>query len=179
MRRLPLVITTCVIIAATSWSLRAQEATPVKGFSVVVLLGEALGSVQAQGLPSAAQKALADVKEFLPYKGYRVLDTQWVAGSDFGVSTGRIRIDEKDYEFRLETFPTAIPKPNEPRPLGRARFVLRTPAIGTGPSGPLGVSTMLDNQFAIKPGETVVVGTSRTQGDNALIVLLTAVRAGK
>ena len=38
---------------------------------------------------------------------------------------------------------------------------------------------MLDNHFAIKPGETVVVGTSRTATDGALIVLLTAVQGKK
>lgn len=52
---------------------------------------------------------------------------------------------------------------------GGARF-----RLGSG-SNPL-----LDNSFALKPGETIVVGTSRVpEGDTALIVLLTAVTAGK
>jgi hypothetical protein len=38
---------------------------------------------------------------------------------------------------------------------------------------------ILDNSFNISAGETVVVGTSRVQGDRALVVLLTAVAAGK
>ena len=38
---------------------------------------------------------------------------------------------------------------------------------------------VLDNSFNITAGETVVVGTSRVQGERALVVLLTAGAAGK
>lgn len=41
---------------------------------------------------------------------------------------------------------------------------------GAGMSG-----TVIDSSFRMNLGETVVVGTSRLQGDRALIVLLTAV----
>ena len=39
--------------------------------------------------------------------------------------------------------------------------------------------SVLDNSFDIMVGDTVVVGTSRLQGDIALVVLLTAVPANK
>jgi hypothetical protein len=176
------IITMITFVCALGLVAHAQDSKQVQGFSVVLLRGEPEGTVPSQGLSPSAQRALTDIKEFLPFKGYRVLDTQWVAGSSYGESQGRLRIDEKDYEFALETRPAEIPtKPGvSPGPLASARFILRTPLNGYGISGnKLGVQTMLDNQFAIKPGETVVVGTSRTQGNNALIVLLTAVRTGK
>jgi hypothetical protein len=145
----------------------AQESKPVVGFSVVLVLGEVQGDMPSQGLSTAAQKALADIREFLPYKGYRVLDSQWVAGSALGESRGRVRgADQRDYEFQLDTFPAQIPGKavTHSSPLSRARFQLTT----------LGSSRLLDSTFSITPGETVVVGTSRLQGDSALIVLLTA-----
>jgi hypothetical protein len=147
----------------------AQQLMPLKGFSVVLLMGEAQGTVPTQGLSPSAQKALGDIREFLPYKGYRVLDTQWVAGSEFGTSKGQLRSDQKNYEFSLET----VARDSSPI---RARFMLLTPPKGyTSTGAKLGVTTVLDNSFAIKAGETVVVGTSRVQADSALIVLLTAV----
>ena len=176
------IITMIMFVCALGSVAVAQDSAQLQGFSVVLLRGEQEGTVPSQGLSPSAQRALTDIKEFLPFKGYRVLDTQWVAGSSFGGSKGRLRIDGKDYEFALETHPAEIPtKPGVPSgPLASARFILRTPPNGYGVSGnKLGVQTMLDNQFAIKTGETVVVGTSRTQGDSALIVLLTAVRSGK
>jgi hypothetical protein len=39
--------------------------------------------------------------------------------------------------------------------------------------------TLIDTNFAMDIGETVVVGTSRLQGDKALIALLTAVATTK
>ncbi len=54
----------------------------VQGFNIVLVLGETQPStlVEAtQDLPAGAQKALNDMREFLPYKHYRVLDAQWTS----------------------------------------------------------------------------------------------------
>src|SRR5262249_21964364 len=48
-----------------------------QGFSVVLVLGDMQNTSTADSVPSAARKALADMKDFLPYKGYRLLDVQW------------------------------------------------------------------------------------------------------
>ena len=49
------------------------------GFSIVLLLGDTKGSgATVDTLPIAARKALSDVKDFLPYKDYKLLDAQWV-----------------------------------------------------------------------------------------------------
>ena len=177
------VITFVLVACALASTADAQESARLRGFSVVLLLGEQTGSIPTQGLSASAQRALADIKEFLPYKGYRVLDTQWVAGYEFGRSKGQIRgLEQKDFTFELETRPDLnliAAKPGAPNgPLAWAQFKLVTPPMGWV-NGKETVVTMLDNSFAIKPGETVVVGTSRLQGDSALIVLLTAVTAGK
>jgi hypothetical protein len=42
-----------------------------------------------------------------------------------------------------------------------------------------GRRAMIDTNFTMDIGETVVVGTSRLQGDKALIALLTAVASTK
>ena len=52
----------------------------------------------------------------------------------------------------------------------------RTGALLSTARAPL---TVLNNSFDITAGDTVVVGTSRLQGDTALVVLLTAVPANK
>jgi hypothetical protein len=167
------IVTLLLLASALGSHAHAQEAARLRGFSVVLLLGEQQGSVPTEGLSKSALRAIADIREFLPYKGYRVLDTQWVAGSEFGESKGQIRgLDNFTYEFALETRPREVAsKPGAPHgPLDWARF--RLVSVG-------GTRTLFDNQFSIKPGETVVVGTSRVKGESAMIVVLTAVTAGK
>jgi hypothetical protein len=157
------IITFVLLACALATTARAQQPAQIRGFSVVLLLGEQQGSIPSEGLSPSAQRAIADIKEFLPYKGYRVLDTQWVAGTEGAQSKGRIRsLDNFILDFLIETYRG-----------GGARF-----RLGPGPE------PLLDNSFKIKPGETVVVGTSRVMAsrehiDSAMIVLLTAVAAGK
>jgi hypothetical protein len=75
-----------------------------QGFSVVLVLGDLTGSASADAnVPPAARKALNDMKDFLPYKGYRLLDAEWVLGSH---STTRLRGPEgQDYELTLDGLP--------------------------------------------------------------------------
>lgn len=98
-----------------------------------------------------------------------MLDTQWIAaanGSNVGVfpaivSTGHLRgLDDNEYEFTLWATP----------PASSRNFRLRTVQSPAG-----GPRTLIETALSIDTGETVVVGTSRVQGDKALIVLLTAV----
>ena len=54
----------------------------VQGFNIVLVLGETQPSSRVEAtedLPAGAQKALSDMREFLPYKHYRVLDAQWTS----------------------------------------------------------------------------------------------------
>jgi hypothetical protein len=50
----------------------------LQGFSVVLVVGELQGTSATDDVPAAAKKALADMREFLPYKSYRLLDAGWL-----------------------------------------------------------------------------------------------------
>jgi hypothetical protein len=192
-------------------------------------------------VPPAARKALADMKDFLPYKAYKLLDTQWTLCCGHSAIVTRLRGDEQDY-YDLEL------EPNRTDTSGKwyVRFSLRNAATGAT----LGAAqsdathdnlqatlaakrqeleaqlrnlkqryndnhpevqkvrsqltaieqqeaqlrletsrrramirpaarTVIDTSFTMDIGETVVVGTSRLQGDKALIALLTAVASTK
>ena len=89
----------------------------VQGFNIVLVLGETqLGSgvEGSEDIPPGARKALADMREFLPYKHYRVLDTQWtsccaglnsvLAGQLRGIALGRAggsSFVDRQYSFEL------------------------------------------------------------------------------
>jgi hypothetical protein len=87
----------------------AHAQSPQRGFSVVLLLGETQSAASGEALPpaTALRKALNDVKDFLPYKSYRVLDTQWLRGG----STRMKGLDDQEYDVDLivETIPAGLP----------------------------------------------------------------------
>jgi hypothetical protein len=96
-----------------------------QGFSVVLVLGEMQGTGAADSVPSAARKALTDMKDFLPYKTYRLLDTQWtLCCGRSGVITRLRGPEEQDYD--LELYPNAT----ETRGKWYVRFALRDSAEG-------------------------------------------------
>lgn len=83
------------------------EGTPIHGFSVALVLGEMQGASTADNLPLGAKKALADLREFVPYKSYRLLDTQFIrccASKGFTPPvSGRLRgLDEQQYSFVID-----------------------------------------------------------------------------
>jgi TonB family protein len=127
----------------------------VLGYSIVLLVGDTSGQSMPDGLSAPAQKALADIKDFLPYKSYRLLDTAWSAGSESGATAaGRLK---SPVEGQYLNFSAGFSQLNQKFQLwGDNRNVL-----------------LMDSTFTMRPGETVVVGTSRVQGDKALVVLLT------
>ena len=79
----------------------------IHGFSVVLVVGSLTGTTAAssEAVPEAAKKALADMKDFLPYKRYQLLDAAWMlccASPRAGVS-GRVRgPDERDYQYHVD-----------------------------------------------------------------------------
>ena len=83
------------------------EASAIHGFSVALVLGEMQGASSADNLPLDAKKALTDLRDFVPYKSYRLLDTQFIrcCASKGGrpVVSGRLRgLDEQQYSFVIE-----------------------------------------------------------------------------
>ena len=106
---------------------QGMPAPEISGFSVVLVVGEtqsSSGAGPAQELPAGAQRALSDMREFLPYKHYRVLDSQWtsccsprsratVAGRLQGVAgvpgpQGALNLVSRNYAFSI-TAGTASP----------------------------------------------------------------------
>jgi len=86
----------------------AFDAIGIHGFSIVLVVGDMQGTAGANDtVPGAAKKALADMRDFLPYKTYRLLDAEWMlcCGSSFvGAVSGRVRgPEEQDYSYSLTT----------------------------------------------------------------------------
>src|SRR6185295_14037381 len=105
-------IVACMCLAATSASaqppgkpsaLSKGQSDGPQGFSVVLVLGDTKTATPVDdSVPSAARKALADMKDFLPYKGYRLLDAQWILGSTHA-STRLRGVDEQEYQLTLRS----------------------------------------------------------------------------
>ncbi len=218
---------------------RANMPAP-QGFSVVLVLGEMQGAGAADTVPPAARKALADMKDFLPYKTYRLLDTQWTLCCGRSAIATRLRGDEQDYydlelepnrtdtsgkwyvRFSLRNAPTGAvlaatqaetsddrlaqltqkraeveaqlrnlkQRYNDNHPevqkaraqlteIEREQAQLRADTARRRAMVRPTNRTVIDTSFTMDIGETVVVGTSRLQGDKALIALLTAVASTK
>lgn len=227
---------------------KAEGATAkpnIHGFSVVLVVGSQGSANAAEGVPEAARKALADMKDFLPYKRYQLLDAAWMlccASFDHGTGvSGRMRgPDNREYSYSIDpngitdgklnlrfslrevtgTTPGLDPKgmsdsakllhqqqlhdavkeaadatlemkrAEQRYPVGmmtetdyekakqRLRFaeqrVAELAPDANGGRAKTATRAMIDSTFAIAPGETVVIGTSRVAGDQALIALLTA-----
>jgi hypothetical protein len=78
-----------------------------QAFSVSLVLGDMQTASGPDNVPAAARKALTDVKDFLPYKAYRLLDSQWTLCC--GLSRGDSRIvsrmrgpEDQDYSVELD-----------------------------------------------------------------------------
>lgn len=79
----------------TKKSIDLPERSAVHGFSVALVLGDMQAGSSPDNLPPGARKALGDMRDFLPYKSYQLLDTQWIlccgpSKAGAGVS-GRLR----------------------------------------------------------------------------------------
>jgi hypothetical protein len=84
----------------TASSAYARMKRPMaQGFSVVLVVGDLQGSGGEEDVPPAARRALADMKDFLPYKSYKLVDAAWIMGTTHAVS--RLRGPE-DREYELE-----------------------------------------------------------------------------
>jgi hypothetical protein len=68
-------------------------ASAPQGFSVVLVLGDLQGASTADDVPLAARKALADMRDFLPFKSYRLLDAAWLLCC--GYESRRGPVDER------------------------------------------------------------------------------------
>jgi len=144
-----------------------------RGFSVVLVVGDlqTAGAVP-DNLPEGAKKALVDMKDFLPYRSYALSDVAWIAGCCNLV--GRLRgPDQQAYTVSLRSG-------TAPGGLGGVQMGVSLEEVSPGVANgaPMKGQTVIDTGFGrVAMGETVVVGTSRLNGDKALILLVTPVAA--
>ena len=88
---------------------QSRAAAP-QGFSVVLVLGDIQAAAASDDVPVAARKALTDMKDFLAFKSYRLLDAAWVlccgtaARRTGEYSTQMLRgPDGQEYELKMTT----------------------------------------------------------------------------
>lgn len=133
MRTSRIVLTFVALALACATAAQAQSRQ--RGFSVVLLLGDTKVGPPAENVPPAVQKALADVKDFLPYKSYKVLETQWVAGSK-GATTRLHGLDDQEYDVDI-TADEELGGPHQ----GLLNVIFKLQEVGAvapnmGPAGP-------------------------------------------
>jgi hypothetical protein len=181
--------------ATPAASVRGGDAS-IQGFSVVLVLGDLQGTAGSDDVPQAARKALTDMRDFLPYKSYKLLDASWVMcctqlGRRIGPPGQAVRqtanvnqvlrgAEDQEYELQIRAHVlddgrisvnfelTAAPG----TPLEKLSGDARTPRMALHDK----FRSIIDADFTMGVGETVVVGTSKMKGGTkALIALLTAV----
>lgn len=161
-------------------ALAREDASPrTQNFQFLLLAASLKGGSAGLEVPANAQKALTDLKGFLPFKSYELLDTAWVrATQGDGIQARLVGRQGAQYELELR-FRNAGTQ--EDRSLFVDGFVLKaepfqppTAANGEKPAVRPG-RRLIDTSFGLKEGETIVVGTSKVDGgDEALVLLLTA-----
>lgn len=141
--------------------------SPLPKFVITLALGDVEPGPAGTFTPEAT-RALSDMKGFLPYKRYTPLDTVYLIG--LGGPVEKLRGVDGNHQLLIRgtrLSPTSIKVdslrltgvwPVPPEMKDRYRSVL------------------IDTSFMIADGETVVVGTSRLDGNRALILLVTAVK---
>jgi hypothetical protein len=124
------IIAGILLAVAPAW---AQQSAPgsqgTQGFNVVLVLGDLQGGAAPDNIPAAARAALGDLKDFLPYKGYRVLDTAWILGSTTQLFRAKSRLrgaDDQTYEVAFTSSPTGPPA----SPSLQMKFVMQDLAGG-------------------------------------------------
>jgi len=152
----------------------AQKVPGVQVFQVTLIEAILNGDSGIQNVPEPARKALADARSFLPFNGYKLLGTA-VLRTGEGATAIVNGPDDVDYNCEIR-FHYSVTR-HGPELVLRRFMLQRMPPqteFGQYLEGASAVD-VLNTSFSMKPGETVVVGTSKLEGAHrALVVLLTA-----
>jgi hypothetical protein len=168
-------------------ALAKQDRPYTQRFQIVVLGASIKPNGSPTDLPAGAQKALQDLRDFLPYKSYEMLGTAWFQATQGDMVQGQLAgSEDQTYEYRFRFHKAGIDEQKElfvdffnlekaartPRPAPAAaqegEEVLAPPAPR--------VQRVIATTFGLGVGETVVVGTSKVEGTgDALVVLLSAI----
>jgi len=135
----------------------------LRRFVITLVIGDTQAGPMGEFAPSAA-RALAGLKDFLPYKTYRPVDTVYLIGLN-GPAQELRGIDGRPH-------PLGVRATHESAQVTKVDMLRLWDARNpTDPPGRL----LIDTSFRIEAGETVVVGTSRIDGGKALILLVTSI----
>jgi len=154
---------------------KADSVPATQVFQAVLLAASNRPGVAMPELSPGAQKALADIRGLLPFKSYEQLDGTLLRTTESadGHLVGR---DGRQYRIRLHFEPVGVPGGND---LFVEQFHLLEetifPATKSADKTPRAPRELISTSFGLKRGETIVVGTSKSDaGDEALVLLLTA-----
>jgi hypothetical protein len=142
-------------------------------FQLLLLAATLKAGGSGPEIPANAEKALNDLKKFLPFKSYQLVDAAWLSGTEGEVTQGRLAASGGGaYEVKLR-----FQESGDPNTLFMDHFDLGQEMVVQTKDGPhFDTRRLIETTFSLKQGETVVVGTSKADGnDGALVVLLTAV----
>lgn len=88
---------------------RSDARTATQGFSIVLVLADLQGAAGQDDVPPAARRALADMKDFLPYKSYKLLDAAWILGQGTTGTITRLRgVEGHEYELHMTATPLMV-----------------------------------------------------------------------
>ena len=148
-------------------------------FQVVLVVGSTAGTESVQDLPKNAAKAIDDIRDFLPYKNYKLLDAGLLRAVADSMSSEMIlkgKTTDGDREFRA-TLRYRERKDGQTLLVDQFILFAKPEHMGLLKEGyaPEAPSKLIDTSFSIGLNETIVVGSSRLNGSGtAIIVLLTA-----
>jgi hypothetical protein len=193
-RSLAATLIVCALVAAPAAAAEKRSpdvpARPGEGSHMLSLALIVAGKDLKDGmqpLPPPVEKAVQDIKGFLPYTEYEMQDTAVVRGSNLTPIHVILEGPDARYEARLQYQLTEDPKklnvfqfemarvyvPGGPRPGSAA-------GAGEQPTPePPSNRQVLSTAFQVNVGESIVVGTSRlNHTGKALVVILTVMPAG-
>jgi hypothetical protein len=168
-----LVVTSVAAIHERVAALLAEVDKPphTQTFHIIVLAATQTASTPSD-LPPGAQRAVEDIRAFLPYEGFRVLDTGWLKTARYGRTTLT-----GPTGFNVELRFRGNPSSGEPILVDGFEMSSIKETYTTNGELNRVHQSIVDTSFSISVGETVVVGTSKLNDDEeptALVILLTA-----
>lgn len=143
-------------------ALAERDVPRTQKFQLVLLAASPKPNGAPPTLAPGAQKALDDIREFLPFKSYRVLDASLIRVAQDDVAQARIAgLSSNSYKVGLRF-----------RSGGTDGKKLAIDGFSLDDQGD---RDLIQTSFAMDVGETVVVGTSTVGGsEEALVAILTA-----
>ncbi len=189
MRYRTAVLTILLAIVALPLAAADRALPSTRLFQVIMIEGTLTGTMNTEGIPKVALDSLAGMKDFLPYKGYRLLDSALIRTAMHGRTTLKGPLG-RPFEVSLSVEPSDSAGDGKNPDLFFRNFSItevretasQVPGAPKGTStggedtpAPAAQRTLISTSFGMDVGETLVVGSSRLDGDqSALILLVTA-----